>query len=45
MAVRASTYGRALTTLVESIHTLQEQLEDPYQAHPDSTIQRTAKRH
>jgi hypothetical protein len=38
MAVHASTYGRALTTLVENIRTLQDQLEHAYLAHPDSTI-------
>lgn len=38
MAVQASAYGRVLTTLVESIRTLQEQLETAYHAHPDSKI-------
>ncbi|WP_270889702.1 IS110 family transposase [Pedococcus sp. 5OH_020] len=38
MAAQASAYVRALTTLVENIQALQEQLEIAYHAHPDSRI-------
>jgi len=38
MAIQASAYARALTTLVDNIHVLQEQLEIAYQAHPDSRV-------
>jgi transposase len=38
MAAQANAYVRALTTLVDNIHNLQEQLEIAYQAHPDSRI-------
>ena len=38
MAVQASAYTRALMTLVENIHILQEQLEVPYQAHPNARV-------
>lgn len=38
MAVQASAYARALTTLVDSIRVLQEQLEVTYQAHPDGRV-------
>lgn len=38
MAVQASAYARALTTLVDNIRILQEQLEVAYQAHPDARV-------
>ena len=36
--LQASAYARALTTLVDNIHILQEQLEVAYQAHPDAHV-------
>jgi transposase len=38
MAVQATAYARALTTLVDNITVLQEQLEIAYQAHPDARV-------
>lgn len=38
MAVQASAYARALTTVVDNIRILQEQLEVAYQAHPDARV-------
>lgn len=38
MAVQASAYARALTTLVDNIRALQEQLEVAYHAHPDARV-------
>jgi transposase len=38
MAVHACAYARALTTLVDNIAVLQEQLEAAYQAHPDARV-------
>lgn len=38
MAVQATAYARALTTLVDNINVLQEQLENAYQAHPDARV-------
>lgn len=38
MAVQASAYARALTTPVDNIRALQEQLEVAYHAHPDARV-------